>query len=198
MKKNIPNIISIGRVVLSFITLFLLDQAEFITTLIACIFIVLIIFTDFLDGFLARKFGVESSIGAVLDIMGDRIVEFIFWIFYASKGLLSFWFPVIVISRDVIVDTVRQSAFSQGIKPYEIHNNKISKFIVTSGYFRTGYALSKAAAFTLLGIDLLTIHGELNFNIHGTALAFSWIALIICIVRGLPVVVEAWPYLKNK
>lgn len=198
MKKNIPNLITILRVLLSFLTLFLLDQARYTTTFLACIFIVVIIFTDFLDGFLARKFGVESEIGAILDITGDRIVEFIFWIFFAVKGPLSFWFPVIVISRDVLVDTVRQSAFKQGVKPYEIHSNKIARFVVTSGYFRTGYALAKAVAFTLLGIDLLTIHGKLNFSIHSVALGFAWFALIICLVRGLPVILEAWPYLKNK
>ncbi|MGB9824860.1 MAG: CDP-alcohol phosphatidyltransferase family protein [Candidatus Hydrothermia bacterium] len=198
MKRNIPNLISILRIILSFLTLYLLDLGRYGSTMVACVLIVFVIFTDFLDGFLARKLKVESEIGAILDIMGDRIVEFIFWIYFASKGLISFWFPVIVVSRDVIVDTVRQSAFRQGIKPYEMHTNKIAKFIVTSGYFRTGYALAKAFAFTLLGIDLLTIHGKLNFNVHPVALAFSWTALIICILRGLPVILEAWPYLKNK
>ncbi|MEO0198523.1 MAG: CDP-alcohol phosphatidyltransferase family protein [candidate division WOR-3 bacterium] len=198
MKKNLPNLISLLRIVLSFITLYLLDLGRFGSTLVACILIIFIIFTDFLDGFLARKFNVESEIGAILDIMGDRIVEFIFWIYFASKGLISFWFPVIVISRDVIVDNVRQSAFKKGVKPYEMHSNKIAKFVVTSGYFRTGYALAKAFAFTFLGINLLTIHGKLNINIHPVAIVFSWIALVICIIRGLPVILESWPYLKNK
>jgi CDP-diacylglycerol--glycerol-3-phosphate 3-phosphatidyltransferase len=198
MKRNIPNFISILRIILSFLTLYLLDLGRFGSTLVACVLVVFVIFTDFLDGFLARKLKVESEIGAILDIMGDRIVEFIFWIYFASKGLISFWFPVIVVSRDVIVDTIRQSAFRHGIKPYEMHTNKIAKFIVTSGYFRTGYALAKAFAFTLLGIDLLTIHGKLNFNVHPVALVFSWTALIICILRGLPVILESWPYLKNK
>jgi len=198
MKRNIPNLISLLRIILSFVTLYLLDLARYGTTLLACIFIVFLIFTDFLDGFLARKLKAESEIGAILDITGDRIVEFIFWIFFAVKGLISFWFPVIVVSRDVIVDTVRQSAFKKGVKPYEMHENKIAKFIVTSGYFRTGYAVSKAVAFTLLGVDLLTIHGKLNFSIHRYALFFSWVALIICIIRGLPVILDAWPYLKNK
>ncbi len=198
MKKNLPNLISLLRILLSFITLYLLDLGRFGSTLVACILIIFIIFTDFLDGFLARKFNVESEIGAILDIMGDRIVEFIFWIYFASKGLISFWFPVIVISRDVIVDTVRQSAFKKGVKPYEMHSNKLAKFVVTSGYFRTGYALAKAFAFTFLGINLLSIHGKLNINIHPVAIVFSWIALVICIIRGLPVILESWPYLKNK
>ncbi len=198
LKKNLPNLVSILRIVLTFTTLILLDLGKYGTTLIACIFIVLIIFTDFLDGFLARLWDVESEVGAILDITGDRIVEFIFWIFYSAKGLISFWFPVIVITRDVIVDTIRNSAFKAGVKPYELHKNKIFKFIVTSGYFRTGYAVSKATAFTLLGVDLLTIHGKLNFSVHGVALAFAWISLILCLVRGIPVILEAWPYLKNK
>jgi len=198
MKKNLPNIISIVRILLSFLTLYLLDLGRYGTTFTACILIVVIIFTDFLDGFLARTLQAESEIGAILDITGDRIVEFIFWIFFASKGLISFWFPVIVITRDVLVDTIRSSAFKKGVKPYEMHKNRIANFIVTSGYFRTGYALSKAIAFTLLGVDLLTIHGKLSFNIHGFALAFAWLSLLICIVRGLPVILDAWPYLKNK
>ena len=68
------NIITISRIFLAFIAmgLLFLNNENAMISLILTIFVM---WFDGLDGFVARKFNESSKLGAVLDIMGDRIVE---------------------------------------------------------------------------------------------------------------------------
>ncbi|WP_160198773.1 CDP-alcohol phosphatidyltransferase family protein [Senegalia massiliensis] len=76
MKKYIPNILSILRIICSALLLFISDRIIFI-------FLYFIIgLTDILDGFIARKFNIESELGARLDSFADFVFYIIlFFIF---------------------------------------------------------------------------------------------------------------------
>ena len=54
---------------------------------------------DGLDGYIARKFNESSKLGALLDIMSDRIVENTYWILFAVMGWISIIFPLVAITR---------------------------------------------------------------------------------------------------
>ncbi len=72
---------------------------------------------------------------------------------------------------------------------------KIAKFIVASNFSRFTYAVCKALAFLLL------IAGHLKFNTDHTlyiiGLICTWISVIFCVLRGLPVVFESKRFLKD-
>ena len=72
------NIITLSRIFLAFIAMGLLfyDAKYALVSLILTIFVM---WFDGLDGYIARKFNETSKLGAVLDIMGDRIVENLYW-----------------------------------------------------------------------------------------------------------------------
>ena len=73
---------------------------------------------DGVDGYVARKFHEESKFGALLDIMGDRIVENTYWILFAVMGWLNILFPLIAITRGFITDTIRSAAMEHGLTPF--------------------------------------------------------------------------------
>ncbi|WP_165442995.1 CDP-alcohol phosphatidyltransferase family protein [Senegalia massiliensis] len=79
MKKYIPNILSILRIICSALLLFISDRISFI-------FLYFIIgLTDILDGFIARKFNIESELGARIDSFADFVFYIIlFFIFSRS------------------------------------------------------------------------------------------------------------------
>ena len=70
-KKYIPNILTASRLVFTPIVIFL-GLTNHYKILIAVAMI--IAFTDFLDGYLARKWGVVSELGARLDVIGDKML----------------------------------------------------------------------------------------------------------------------------
>ena len=80
------NIITLSRIFLAFIVVALLFLKTDTATLTAVILTVFVMWFDGLDGYIARKFNETSKLGAVLDIMGDRIVESVFCITFCVIG----------------------------------------------------------------------------------------------------------------
>ena len=145
---------------------------------------------DGLDGYVARKFNETSKLGALLDIMSDRIVENTYWILFAVLGWLSILFPLIAITRGFVTDTIRSAAMEQGLTPFGMQVNPICKFITGSRFMRISYAVAKVVAFVLIVAAKIPVCpcSELVWIIGYWAAIF---ALIFCVVRGLPVIIEA-------
>jgi CDP-diacylglycerol---glycerol-3-phosphate 3-phosphatidyltransferase len=194
-----PNIVSIIRVVLVFLTIgFFTLNANF--AIVAFFLTIIVIYMDSLDGYLARKLNVASDFGALLDIAGDRIVENTFWIFFAAHGDISFWIPIIIVTRGFLVDMVRSIAFSEGKTPFgekTMMRSKITRFLVASPFSRSSYAINKVLAFCWLGgliaitkgidVDYWTISNSILDTLNILGQVFAYLALIFCILRGLPV-----------
>ena len=101
------NIISISRIFFVFIAAALLyfkNSSE--AYLLAFALTVIAFALDGLDGYVARKFHEDSKLGSVLDIMGDRIAEYIYWIMLAHLGLVPVLFPIIAVTRGVVTDSL--------------------------------------------------------------------------------------------
>ena len=196
------NIITLSRIFLAFIAMGLLfigsknapDYAH-----VSVIITIFVMWFDGLDGYIARKFNETSKLGAVLDIMGDRIVENIYWMVFCALGWINVIVPLIVLTRGIITDSLRSLALEQGYTPFgekTMMQGKIAKFIVASNFSRFTYAVCKAVAFFFL------ILGHVNFDFQGkeivlqTGIICTIIAVAFCVLRGLPVIVESKRFLK--
>ena len=204
------NIITIGRVVLAFIAIALFS-INFYCAVTAVVLTIVVIYLDSLDGYVARKLGVASDFGALLDITGDRIVENIYWIYFAAVGMISFWVPVIVITRSFLVDTVRSVAFAEGKTPFgkkTMMKSALSKALTSSPASRTTYSVSKALVFCYLGV-LLAIKQGMNGNMFSpseyllsllttTGSMLVYLVVFLCVVRGIPVLWDGKDYVLAK
>ena len=192
IKSNSANIVSIARIFIAFVAIGLL----FVNSTQAYIWSVVltgIAFSmDAVDGYLARKFGQASQMGAVLDIMGDRIVEAIYWIVFAVLGWIPVIFPLICVTRAYITDNIRSVALTKGMTPFGMQTTEWGKFICASKFMKTTYAVAKVAAFILLIIAYIPdLTVDIADVIRQTAVILAWIAIIFCVVRGVPVVAES-------
>ena len=193
------NIITLSRIFLAFIVVALLFLKSNVATLTALILTIFVMWFDGLDGYIARKFNETSKLGAVLDIMGDRIVENVFWITFCALGWLNVAIPIIVLTRGIITDSLRSLALAQGYTAFgekTMMQGKVAKFIVASNFSRFTYALCKAVAF------LFIIAGHLSFNYNHTILAIgiicAYIAVAFCVLRGIPVIFESKRFFEVK
>lgn len=159
--------------------------------------IILIFVSDGLDGYIARKRGETSMLGALLDIAGDRIVELTLWIVTAANGLVPIWVPLVFVIRGTIVDTIRSSdAVAQGVAPFALTRSRAGKFIVAGKFMRIFYAVVKASAFA--GLALLepfprwlpTLWSTVGPSLTGFTYFCVYLAVVLCIARGWPVVAE--------
>ncbi|MBQ2870581.1 CDP-alcohol phosphatidyltransferase family protein [bacterium] len=189
------NFITMIRVFFSFIVVALLLCKTSACYVAAFWLTAIVIWFDGLDGYVARKFNEASKFGAMLDILCDRIVECIYWIVFASLGWISLWVPIIVVTRGLITDGLRSLAMEQGYTAFgssTMMQTKIGKFIVASNFCRFTYAVTKALAFAFL--ILANTPGGLNGlsdKISLPAYACAYIAVVFCVVRGIPVVIES-------
>ena len=162
----------------------------------------IVIWFDGLDGFIARKFNEASRIGAVLDILGDRIVECSYWVVFSTLRWIPVFIPLIVISRGFITDGIRSLAFEKGYTAFgktTMMESKLGKFIVASNFSRGSYAVAKAFAFVLM-IMAYVPGNVIPFQniILKIALACVYISVVFCVLRGLPVIIEGMRFFSSK
>jgi cardiolipin synthase len=100
LRSHFPNILTLSRIVLSFIFVFFIYHnylfQAFVVFVIASI-------TDFFDGFLARKWGVESDLGKLLDPLADKMLMFFSYVVFAYLHYIPIYVSIIVIVRDLII-----------------------------------------------------------------------------------------------
>ncbi len=186
------NFITIFRVFLMFIGVYLIMAFEgnFNAYLWALILTILAFSLDGVDGYIARKFHEESKLGALLDIMSDRIVENTYWIIFAVMGWLPVWFSLVALTRGFVTDTIRSAAMEKGLTPFGMQRNPICKWITGSKFMRITYAVAKVLAFiVIIAGKIPNIPNAETIEAVGYWLAV--IAIVFCVVRGLPVVIEA-------
>ena len=81
--------------------------------------------TDFLDGYLARKNNQVTDLGKMLDAIADKILVNPILIIFSSEGLISPIIPVVIIIRDIVVNSIKMEAASKGKVVSAIPSGKI-------------------------------------------------------------------------
>lgn len=131
MKLNLPNKITIIRIILSVILLLLLlipwynlgytfpeylinGEILSLKNIIAGIIFLLASSTDFIDGYLARSKNMVTNFGKVADAIADKILVNGLLIILAYERFLPVIIPVIIIIRDIIVDSCKMVCGSEG------------------------------------------------------------------------------------
>ena len=115
---NTPNKISIVRILLLpvFLFFYLATFIPFgIGKIIAFVVFLFAEFTDFLDGYLARKNNQVTDFGKFLDAIADKVLVNSTLIIFACNGVISPVIPVVIIFRDTIVDSIRMIASNKGV-----------------------------------------------------------------------------------
>jgi len=192
IKGNSANIVSISRIFIAFVAIGLLFVHSSQAYIWSVVLTGIAFSMDAVDGYLARKYGQASQMGAVLDIMGDRIVEAIYWIVFSVLGWIPVIFPLICVTRAYITDNIRSVALTKGMTPFGMQTTEWGKFICASKFMKTTYAVAKVAAFILLIIAYIPdLTVDIADVIRQTAVILAWIAIIFCVVRGIPVVAES-------
>ena len=189
----LANTITLLRMPLLVVIIFLLYQPSAPLRILAAFLNILLIIMDSLDGYVARSRGEASVLGSILDIAADRTVEFVLWVVYADLDVIPIILPLIVLARGVFVDAIRAVAPAKGLAPFDLMRSEVSRFVVKSPLFRGSYAVVKGFAFFFLALalGLATIQHALTDPVTIFAQICAWLSLAFCLVRGLPVLIEA-------
>lgn len=190
---NVPNRITLCRIILSSLLLVLIifpmekigiDFPEFKIAnviinskyLICGVIFMIASLTDFLDGYLARKYNLVTDLGKVMDAIADKVLVNGVLIVLAVEGYISVVVPVVIVSRDIFVDSIKMVA---GQKSGAVGASKAGKF---------------KTAFMLVGITLLFFQ-DIPFSLLGVnfvSRTIIMIATVLSVISGIQY------YVKNK
>ena len=93
--------------------------------IIAGVIFIIASLTDFLDGYLARKNNQVTDTGKMLDAIADKVLVNPILIILAANGFINAIIPVIIISRDIIVDAIKMEAANKGKVVAAIKSGKL-------------------------------------------------------------------------
>ena len=190
---NLPNKITISRIILSVIVLILLilpleklglaipDIAVTATLRVNIKYIICgVLFligsvTDYVDGHIARKYNMVTDFGKVMDAIADKLLVNGVLIILACQGFINVIIPVVIISRDTIVDSIKMVA---GQKKGAVGASKAGKL---------------KTVFMMCGVTLMLFY-NLPFEIWGIRVADTliMIATVLSVYSGIEY------YVKNR
>ncbi len=202
------NLITIGRLVLLFVTIALIYTRSY-SVVAWCTLVIGVVFaSDALDGFVARRRKSTSDLGAIIDIAGDRVVENALWVVFAQLGLIGVWAPLMVLTRGFFVDAMRGMSYTAGKSAFgenTMMRTPVTQFLTASRFMRAFYGMAKALGFVFLtslfaahiapGRDLGRFYAHDPIRIIGWFMVYS--ALALTVIRGVPVLIDAMYYVRQ-
>ena len=177
---NIPNILTLIRILLvPFFLVFLLvgSMQNFI---IALVIFSLASFTDFLDGYIARKYNLVTKFGKLADPLADKILTISAFVALTYLKMINPWIVIAIISREFIVSGFRMIAASEGR-------------VIAASYW--GKLKTNFQMFTIIAI-LLSPYFDIisNYKIDGI---LAWTTLALTIISAIDYIVKNIEVLKE-
>lgn len=172
---NIPNRITLSRLLLAIVFFVFLSYRYFDTAL--AIFFVAVV-TDWFDGYYARKWGLLTDLGRIVDPFVDKVIicgGFIIFV-HIANDVVSPWMVIVIVAREFLVSSIRGFSESKGVKFASNIWGK-TKMVIQSGTICTMIAYQ--AHFK--GI------GWIDYMVY----AFIWITVIVTIASGITYVFSA-------
>ncbi|MBI3662714.1 MAG: CDP-alcohol phosphatidyltransferase family protein [Acidobacteria bacterium] len=203
-----PNQITVLRVLAALAAVALFGRGAS-ANLAAVALTVAAIVLDAVDGWVARRKNLSTPLGAQFDILGDRVVENLYFTYFAVCGLIPVWVPVLFFVRGAATDFVRGIAAREGRTGFgrnSMLDTRWGRALVASRASRAAYGAIKCVCFCAVGLQLTVsssgaavvshLGATLPLMIAIVAQALVWLTVAFCVVRGLPVLWEGRRHLE--
>ena len=112
---NIANKLTISRIVLTFVFMFFLFSKGLASKVLALAVFAVASWTDFLDGFLAKKRNEITDFGKLMDPIADKILVIAAFLAFVEMKLIPAWIVVIIVFREFTITGLRLIALAKGV-----------------------------------------------------------------------------------
>ena len=182
-RLNLPNLLTLGRAAaVPLLVVIMLDDSREAGFWAAALFGAAAV-TDFIDGWLARRWGVVTVLGKFLDPLADKLIVMAALIMLIPSGRIPAWAVFVVLAREIIITGLRSIASSEGIV---IDASELGKY-------KTIYQMAAIPALLLhfdyhwfFGIQ----HELLRVNMHNFGIFFFAISFVLTVWSGLDYLVK--------
>ncbi len=174
---NLPNKLTIARVVAVPFFIVLYWYGFYFS---AFALFILASFTDYLDGAIARKYGLITNFGKIMDPLADKILVYSAFCLMVEDGTVPGWMLIVILAREFVVGGMRTVAASEGI-------------VIAAGIWGKIKTVLQMIAVPLLllvsvfqsGNGILAISPEALSVWSMAAMGFLWASVVMTIVSGI-------------
>lgn len=173
--RQLPNAITIVRILFApvFLWMLLADAgADGPLRWWAAVLFIVAIATDWVDGYLARKYEIVTDLGKLLDPIADKALTGIAFVGLSILGELPWWITIVVLVREI------------GITIYRLV--VVSDHVLAAAWMGKLKTFAQAIALSLALLPLWTLVGEWVWWVNGVAMA---VAVILTIASGIDYIV---------
>ncbi|MEW6101066.1 MAG: CDP-diacylglycerol--glycerol-3-phosphate 3-phosphatidyltransferase [Candidatus Omnitrophota bacterium] len=111
---NIANRITMLRIIFAFVFMFFLFQAKLWAKALSLLIFCFAALSDFLDGLIAHKKNMVTDFGKLMDPIADKILVLSAFIAFVQMQLIEAWMFVIIVSREILITSLRLFALNKG------------------------------------------------------------------------------------
>jgi CDP-diacylglycerol--glycerol-3-phosphate 3-phosphatidyltransferase len=174
---TLPNLLTLFRIFVTplfFILFFYFPTKVF--SLLASLLFALASLTDFLDGYIARRWNLETSLGKFLDPLADKLLVAVALIMLIPLDRVPSWMVAVIIGREILVTGLRVVAVTEGLV---ISASRLGKY---------------KTVLQILSVICLLIHYEYQLNIqssyflinfHEMGTGLLWLAMFVTVWSGI-------------
>ena len=176
MKLQIPNLLTIGRIILVPIFIITFYIPGFIGDLIPFFIFILASFTDFLDGLLARLYKEESKLGELLDPIADKIIVATALVLLVMNKTIQNYeviAAIIILIREIMIS---------GLREY-LAKSQISMPVTGLAKFKT-FIQMFAIAILLTGDSGNKLINFQDYNAHTIGIVLLWLSAFLTLYTG--------------
>jgi len=164
---NLANKISILRILMMPLVVIMLHFPGRVTCILAALVFIFAAITDWMDGYIARKCNMVSSMGKFLDPLADKLLICSVLIMFVMLDWAPGWVVIVIVCRELIVTGLRALAIDEGI------------VLAADKFGKTKTVLQIAA------IIPMTLHYPLfGINIAGIGLVILYAAMLVALYSG--------------
>lgn len=174
---TLPNLLTLFRIFVTplfFILFFYFPTKVF--SLLASLLFALASLTDFLDGYIARRWNLETSLGKFLDPLADKLLVAVALIMLIPLDRVPSWMVAVIIGREILVTGLRVVAVTEGMV---IAASRLGKY---------------KTVLQIVSVICLLIHYEYQLNIqssyflinfHEMGTGLLWLAMFVTVWSGI-------------
>ena len=162
-----PNTLTLFRIISVPIIVVLLLMPNRLTAFIAGLIFSAAAITDYFDGYLARRYGLVSNLGKVMDPVADKLLVSSSLVMLTALGWMPSWIACIIIGRELAVTGLRNI----------IAQNKMDVSASSLGKYKTGFQIAAI-------IPLMFHYPALGFDFQAIGMFFLWGALAFTLWSG--------------
>ena len=111
---NLPNRLTISRIILTFIFIFFISQNGLIPMTIATLVFIIASLTDYYDGYVAKKYNMHSDFGKLMDPIADKFLILAAFLAFVRMQIVEDWMVLLILGREIVVTGFRVFAVTKG------------------------------------------------------------------------------------